>query len=95
MTGRERIMGILLNAVIKGYSLNTRVDLEKLTDHLVSEGVSVRPTGKWIRMWQQYCCSNCRHVIGMRSDEALYGKIEFCGEAYCYWCGSHNRLEER
>ena len=51
--------------------------------------------GKWLKMWQQYCCSTCRYVVDSRLDNKLYGKIEFCGEAYCYMCGSHNRLEDR
>ncbi len=91
MTDRNETIGILTTAATEGHTLSSRVGIEKLADYLISK---VR-RGKWLRMWQQYCCSNCRHVVGMRSDEALYGKIEFCGEAHCYWCGSHNRLEER
>ena len=91
MIDRNRLIGALTTAATEGYSLESRVDVERLADYLMSKVTR----GKWLRMWQQYCCSNCRHVVDSRSDEYLYGKISFCEEAYCYWCGSHNRLEER
>lgn len=38
---RNRLLGILILATMEGHSLNTRLDVEKLADYLLSEGITL------------------------------------------------------
>ena len=59
MTDREGLIGILSNATIDNHNLDTRVNVEKLTDYLVSEGVAVRPKAEWVKEYGFSLCSIC------------------------------------
>ena len=94
---RNALIGILTLATMEGHSLKTRVEVEKLADYLLSEGVVVEvKRGVWYKMYRQYQCSSCGAVIDESSDNRLYGLINF-GEqkAHCYWCGSLNDFERK
>lgn len=45
MSEREKLNGILARAVSDGYSLETRIETEKLVNFLLENGVTVLPEG--------------------------------------------------
>ena len=85
MTDRNEIIGILSNAKINGYSLESRVSLEKLTDYLVSEGVEVRPRAEWETEYGFSQCSLCHSPapnyyvkLGFGDTQLRSRRTDFC-----------------
>lgn len=85
MTDRERIIGILSDAKIGKHSLETRIEMEKLTDYLISEGVVVRPIAEWVTEYGFSQCSLCHSPapnyyvkLGFGDTQLRSRRTDFC-----------------
>lgn len=58
MTTREKMKGILARAASDGFSLDTRIETERLAEHLIKNGVTVLPEGAVILTREEIAALN-------------------------------------
>lgn len=80
MNDRNSLMDLL-----RGYSIDTEVDLEYVVDHLISEGVEIRPRAVWETENGHTTCSVCHYPspiytvkVGFGTTQMRAGKPSFC-----------------
>lgn len=72
MTVKEKLKCILVRAASDDYSLATRIEVERLADYLIANGVTVLPEGAIILTKKEIAALNeyqLKHFIGSEPNE--------------------------